>query len=83
MNLVLPPYILLIPFALVALVSLFFSLVDVSHLLRYGARNAVGFMATFLYVAGAAIIVFLTWQRLPDIVWTDPMNLLSNVPKLF
>lgn len=83
MNLLLPPYILLIPFALVALVSLFFSLVDVSHLLRYGARNGIGFLATFFYVSGVAVIAFLTWRYLPDIAWTEPTNLLGGVPKLF
>ena len=83
MNLALPPYFLLIPFAIVFVVTAFFSLVDISHLLRYGARNAVGFTATFVYVSGLAIILFLTWQFLPDISWTEPIKLLGGLPVAF
>ena len=82
MNLALPPYILLIPFVIVTLIAVFFSLVNISHLLRYGARDGVGFLTTFFYVSGGAIIMFMVWSHLPDLDWTTPINLLSGLPNI-
>jgi hypothetical protein len=80
-NIALPPFLLLIPYALFLLVVAFFGLVNIGHLFRYGARNAAGFLATFGFVSGAAVILFLTWQYLPELDWTEPVPLVSTTAK--
>jgi len=76
-----PFYLLLIPYGIFLLLFAFFSLVNIANLLRYGARNSVGFMATFIFISGTAIILFFTWQTLLPVDWTatapivaTPMN---------
>ena len=59
----------------------FFALVNIALLLRYGARNAIGFMATFTFLCGTAIILFLTWQATIGIDWMTPIPLIS-IPML-
>lgn len=70
-----PTYVILIPFAIVAAVMAFFSIMNIINLLRYGARNVVGFVATLIFISGAAIIVFFVWRHMPDLIWTDPIRL--------
>lgn len=71
----LPPIVLLIPYALFMLGYLFFSFANVISLGKYGARNAVGLLASFIFIAGSAIIVFMTWQSLGAVDWMTPVPL--------
>ena len=71
----LPPIVLLIPFALYALGYVFFSFANVISLGKYGARNAIGLLASFIFISGTAIIVFLTWQSLATVDWFTPVPL--------
>jgi len=73
----LPPYILLIVFGLFLAGFLFFGIANVVLLARFGARNAVGLLASFAFVAGTALILFLTWQSLGGLDWMAPVPLLS------
>jgi len=73
----LPPYFLLIPYALFLLGYVFFSLANVISLAKYGARNAVGLMASFIFICGTAVIVFMTWQSLIAVDWTAAIPLVS------
>ena len=73
----LPPYILLIVFGLFLAGFLFFGLVNIILLARFGAKNAVGLLASFAFIAGAALILFLTWQSVGGIDWVSPVPLLS------
>lgn len=78
-----PTYVILIPFALVALVMTFFSLMNVINLLRYGARNTVGFIATFVFIGGIAVIAAFVWHSMPSLVWTDPIRLATPAAAAF
>lgn len=73
----LPPYILLIVFGLFMAGFLFFGLTNIILLARFGAKNAVGLLASFAFVAGTAIILLLTWQAVGGIDWATPVPLLS------
>ena len=73
----LPPVVLLIPYALFMLGFTFFSFANVISLSKYGARNAVGLLASFIFISGSAIIVFLTWQSLGGADWMTAVPLLS------
>ena len=73
----LPPIVLLIPYALFMLGYLFFSFANVISLGKYGARNAVGLLASFTFIAGSAVIVFMTWQSLGAVDWMTFVPLAS------
>jgi hypothetical protein len=78
-----PFYVLLIPFSIFLLLFAFFSLMNIANLLRYGARNFVGFVATFIFLSGTAVILFFTWQTLQPVDWTATAPLVelpANVP---
>ncbi len=79
-----PPFFLLIPYGLLLAVMAFFALVDIVSLARFGARNWVGLLASFIFIAGAAFILYVTWNLLADVSWTTPMPLMSipSVPAL-
>lgn len=73
----LPPYILLIVFGIFMAGFLFFAVANVMLLARFGARNAVGLLASFLFVAGTLLILFLAWQALGGADWMSPVPLLT------
>lgn len=75
--LALPPIVLLLPYAVFMLGYVFFSFANVISLGKYGARNAVGLMASFVFICGTAIIVFMTWQSLATIDWLTAVPLAS------
>jgi hypothetical protein len=78
-----PPFVMLIPYAAVLLGTVFFSIFNISNLIKYGARNWIGLSATFIYVCGMAFILFYTWQLLPDVEWRQPIQVLGAAPQSF
>lgn len=82
MSLAIPPYFLLIPYGLFLLAVLFFGLINIMHLVKYGAHNFVGFLATFGFIAVTAAILFFTWNYMPVVDWMEPVPLLSSASKL-
>jgi hypothetical protein len=73
----LPPYLLLIPYALFMLGFVFFALTNIISLGKYGARNAIGFLASFIFICGTSYILLLTWQSLASVDWTAAVPLFS------
>jgi hypothetical protein len=71
----LPPIVLLLPCVIFALGYVFFAFANVISLGKYGARNFVGLLASFCFISGTAIIVFLTWQSLATVDWFSPVPL--------
>jgi hypothetical protein len=80
--LALPPYLLLIPFALFLGFFAFFALANILSLAKYGARNGVGFFASFIFVCAIAIVLFMSWQSLAGTDWTTPVPLIGSAPSL-
>lgn len=76
-----PPFFLLVPYALFMLGYVFFALANVISLTKYGARNAIGLMASFIFVSGTAIIIFLTWQSIGPMDWMTavPVGEIPNI----
>lgn len=60
---------ILIPYLLFLAVFLIFSLINFYHILRWGGYTFVGFMATFIYLAGAILLIFQTYDILKTIDW--------------
>lgn len=73
----LPPYFLLFPFGVFLLGFVFFSAANIISLSKYGARNAIGLLVTFLFLAGTAAIGFYTWKATETVSWTTSVPLLQ------
>lgn len=71
------PWMILIPYAAVGAVMAFLGFMNVVNLLRFGARNWIGFLATFIFISGAAFVVFFGYQAMPQIDWTASVNVFS------
>lgn len=74
-----PPFFLLVPYALFMLGYLFFAFANVISLTKYGARNAVGLLVSFVFISGTAVIVFLTWRSIGPMDWMTAVPL-GEVP---
>lgn len=65
----------LIPYGLVILFFALFAVINVYHLVHYGATTGVSFVVTFLFLAGAVFIMFFTWQALVGVDWGREVHL--------
>lgn len=72
-----PPYFLLFPFGVFLCAFVFFAIANIVCLAKYGARNVVGFLVTFVFIAGTALILFQTWQALANVAWMTPVPLFA------
>ncbi len=72
-----PPYFLLIPFAIFFLSFVFFSLANIINLAKYGAQNTIGFLATLGFVAGTALILFFAQEALATVSWMTPVPVME------
>lgn len=75
------PYILLIVFGLFLAAYVFFAIVNIVLLARYGARNYVGFLACFIFIGGTAVILFMTSQSIIGVDWNTAVPLVT-IPTL-
>lgn len=69
---------ILVPYALVLLFAAVMAVINVTHLIHYGATTRVSFLITFIFLAGAALIVFTTWKMTEETNWMQPVSF--NVP---
>ena len=79
----LAPYFLLIPFGLFLVGYVFLSFVNIVNLFRYGSGNLVDLVATFVFLAVSAGILFGAWLALADVDWTTPIPLLATTEAFF
>ncbi|TAL19148.1 hypothetical protein EPN90_04205 [Patescibacteria group bacterium] len=68
----LPLYIILIPFALFAGGVLLYGLLTMISLYNFGGDFSA-FLATFLFWAGAATVLFFAWNELGGVDWNQPL----------
>lgn len=69
----LPLTILLIPYGIVLFFVAFFSLINIYHLVHYGATTKSSFAVTFLYLAGIVCILAATSWALAGTNWSEPL----------
>jgi len=74
-----PFSLILIPYGLIVLFFVILALVNIFHLVAYGATNGLTFLITFLFLAGAATVFFLTWQGVKDTDWRAPVTIGASV----
>ena len=79
-----PLAIILVPYGMVALVFAVVALLNIYHLIHYSATTKASFAFTFVFLAGTAVIAFLTWQAVGGIDWQTPISisLSSGSPEL-
>jgi len=65
---------LLIPYSIIVLLFLLLAVLNVYHLICYGATTRISFLFTFLFVAGTLAIAFFSWQALGDVVWSSTVS---------
>ncbi|HCC22470.1 hypothetical protein A2480_01535 [Candidatus Uhrbacteria bacterium RIFOXYC2_FULL_47_19] len=80
----LPLAIILIPYGVIVLVFAIVALLNVYHLIHYSATSKTSFAFTFIFLAGTAVIAFLTWQAVGGVDWQTPISisLSSSSPEL-
>jgi len=61
---------LLIPYFIAVAAFLIFALLNVYHLIAYGATTKVSFLFTFVFLAGSTFIAYVSWMYLKDVDWT-------------
>lgn len=70
---------LLIPYALFLLIFLFFSFVNLYHLIKFGSTNFVAFMATFLFLAGSVLILYTSYTYIINTDWTRTIDVIPDL----
>jgi len=65
---------LLIPYFIAVGGFLLFAVLNVYHLITYGATTRTSFLFTFIFLAGAVLIAFGSWYFLSGIDWSAPIT---------
>lgn len=66
-----PLYILLIIYAIFLIIFAFFSIFAVYHLIKFGFRTLGNFMMIFIFLGVCVIVLFLSWEAISQIDWTQ------------
>lgn len=66
---------LLIPYFIAVGGFLLFAVLNVYHLITYGATTRTSFLFTFMFLAGSALIAYASWYFLSDIDWGKQITL--------
>lgn len=74
-----PLWVTLIPYAIFLIIFIAFAWVDIHHLVLFGSFDVAGFLATFLFLAVSAYLLFLTWQMLATVDWNATVTLFENL----
>lgn len=78
-----PLIIFLILYCLFVFVWLIFSLVALYHMIKYGQINFTTFITTFAYLAGSAVILFLSYEYLSRIDWSVGLTIFQGGAGIF
>jgi len=64
-------------------VWLIFSLIALYHMIKYGQINFTTFIVTFAYLAGSAMILFLSYEYLSRIDWSAGLTIFQGGVGIF
>jgi len=70
---------LLIPYALVVIFVGVFAFFNIHHLVHYGATTRLSYAVTMTFLIGVTCILFLTWQQLGGVNWSQAMSLTPSL----
>jgi protein-S-isoprenylcysteine O-methyltransferase Ste14 len=55
-----------------------FSLFAIYHLAHFVPPSSVAFFTTYIFLAGAALIIFISWRELQGVDWTETLSIFSS-----
>lgn len=55
-----------------------FSLFAIYHLARFVPPSSIAFFTTYIFLAGALLVIFLSWQALQGVDWTQTIFTFST-----
>ncbi len=64
-------YIFLIAYYIFLVLFGLFSLFAIYHLARFVPPSSVAFFTTYVFLAGVAIVIFVTWQEIQIVDWNQ------------
>lgn len=70
--------ILLIPYLLFLFLWLFFSLVAVYHMIKFGFKNFTTFFTTFIFVAVSLVLLVVSYNFLIQIDWDTSVSIFKG-----
>lgn len=76
---VFPLYIFLVLYILFVFVWVFFSLVGIYHMMKFGWKNFYTFIATFTYIAGAIFLAVVSYMAIIEIDWKINISIMDGV----
>ena len=62
---------LLILYSLFLLLLFLLTLINLYHIFKWGGWTFIGFVATFIFLAGVVLILFLTYDNLKMMNWEE------------
>ena len=71
--------ILLIPYAIFVISFFVFGFFNLYHMIAYGFVSASSFVATFLFLAGATIVLFLSYSIGTTIDWGTAITISNSL----
>ncbi len=57
-------------FVFLAIFALF-AIFAIYHLAKFVPPSSIAFFTTYIFLAGAILIIFITWQELQGVDWTQ------------
>ncbi|MBI2459566.1 MAG: hypothetical protein HYV53_03385 [Parcubacteria group bacterium] len=70
-------------YLLFVFVWLIFSLIALYHMIKYGQMNFTTFFTSFAYLAGSALILFLSYGYLSQIDWNVGLTIFQGGAGMF
>lgn len=55
-----------------------FSIFAIYHLAKFVPPSSLAFFTTYIFIAGAILIIFVTWQALREVDWTQTVLTLTT-----
>lgn len=55
-----------------------FSIFAVYHLANFVPPSSIAFFTTYIFLAGAALILFISWKELQGVDWTQTLSFFSD-----
>jgi len=70
--------IFLIAYYIFLAIFVLFALFAIYHLARFVPPSSIAFFTTYIFLAGAVLVIFLSWQALQGVDWTQTIFTFST-----
>jgi protein-S-isoprenylcysteine O-methyltransferase Ste14 len=70
--------IFLIAYYIFLAIFVLFALFAIYYLARFVPPSSIAFFTTYIFLAGAILIIFISWQSLQGVDWTQTIFIFST-----